>query len=156
MAQEVTIRRAEQTDVPELARLFDLYRQFYNRSSDISGAERFLAERLQKGESVVFVAEGLKGELLGFTQLYPSFTSIGMARSWILNDLYVVECRRRTGVGRLLMRAAHELAIETGARSINLETQNENTKAQALYESLGYEVESSFRFYSKGVSPPCP
>ena len=152
MSKEVIIRRAELQDVPKLAPLFDLYRQFYKRKADIREAEKFLSERIENKESVVFVAENSQGDLLGFTQLYPGFTSLGMARSWILNDLYVVQSGRRIGIGRLLMNAAHELACVTGAASINLETQVENTKAQSLYESLGYEAESGFKFYSKVVN----
>jgi ribosomal protein S18 acetylase RimI-like enzyme len=152
MSTEPTIRRATAQDVPRLAKLFDLYRQFYHKPADLAGAERFLTERLENEQSVVFVAEGEHGELRGFTQLYPTFSSLGMCRSWVLNDLFVEEHARRLGIGRLLMEAAHQLAISTGARSINLETQIDNVKAQALYESLGYEAETEFRFYSKAVA----
>lgn len=154
MSNRVRIRRANLKDIWKLAGLFDLYRQFYHKESDVLGAEQFLSERMQKGESVVFVAEMSGGALCGFVQLYPSFTSLGMARSWILNDLYVVEDARRLGVARLLMSAAHELANSTGAHTINLETQMTNTEAQSLYQSLGYEVESEFLLYSKVVRPP--
>lgn len=147
-----TIRRATVEDASRLAELFDLYRQFYAKPSDVPGAERFLMERLANEQSVVYLAEGEHGELLGFTQLYPTFSSLGMCRSWILNDLFVVEGARRLGVGRLLMQAASDLAITTGARSINLETQVDNRTAQALYESLGYEVETEFLVYSKVVA----
>jgi ribosomal protein S18 acetylase RimI-like enzyme len=152
MTMEPTIRRATAQDVPRLAVLFDLYRQFYHKPSDLAGAERFLAERLENGQSVVFVAESEGGNLSGFTQLYPTFSSLGMCRSWVLNDLFVVESARRLGIGRRLIQAAHQLATSTGARSITLETQIENHKAQALYESLGYEAETEFRVYSKTVA----
>lgn len=151
MLQELTIRQVEIEDTHNLAELFDLYRQFYKKPSDLDGATRFLHARIDKNESVIFVAQAATGKLYGFTQLYPSFTSLGMERSWILNDLYVVENARRLGIGRLLMNAAHDFAYSSGARSISLETQVENTGAQALYESLGYEAETGFRFYSKSL-----
>lgn len=152
MSNNPIIRRAELRDIPQVAVLFDLYRQFYKLPTDIPRAERFLSDRIEKNESEVIVAEEPGGALLGFTQLYPTFTSLGMARSWVLNDLYVVEEARRTGVGRLLMNAAEDLARASGARSINLETQNENTRAQSLYESVGYQQETEFRFYSKALT----
>lgn len=149
MTNRHAVRRATVEDAPRLAKLFDLYRQFYGKPTDVPGAERFVMERLENEQSVVYVAEGDYGELCGFTQLYPTFSSLGMCRSWILNDLFVVEGARRLGVGRLLMLAANHHAVTTGARSINLETQVSNVKAQSLYKSLGYEVETEFLFYSK-------
>lgn len=151
MSAPISIRRATTRDLPQLAKLFDLYRRFYDRESDLIGAERFLSDRLGNGESIIFVADSSQKELLGFTQLYPSFSSLGMARSWILNDLYIIESARRLGAGRLLMKAADAFAMSTGARSINLETHIDNRTAQSLYESLGYEAESEFRIYSKTV-----
>src|SRR3954471_14138702 len=98
---------ADQVEVVVL--LFNAYRQFYGRPSDLDGARRFLAERLGRGESVVFaVVEG--GRALGFTQLYPSFSSASMRPIWVLNDLFVSEDARRRGVGSLLLRAARDYA----------------------------------------------
>jgi hypothetical protein len=72
----------------EVSKLFDRYRVFYKQSSDIEAAKAFLQERFQKHDSIIFVA--LDNELIvGFTQLYPSFSSVSMKRAWILNDLFV-------------------------------------------------------------------
>jgi ribosomal protein S18 acetylase RimI-like enzyme len=147
--QRAHIRPAGLSDLPQLAHLFDLYRQFYKKNSSLDGAAQFLRARIANKESVIFVAEAPPDELSGFVQLYPSFTSLGMGRSWILNDLYVSQAFRRQGVGRALMEAAHEFAKSTGALSITLETQIENTEAQALYEALGYSAATGFAFYSK-------
>src|SRR5262249_53998341 len=81
-----------------VAPLFDDYRQFYGQPPDPDGARRFLAERLGRGESVILAVVG-GGRALGFTQLYPSFSSVSMKPIWILNDLYVAEDARRRGVG---------------------------------------------------------
>lgn len=95
-----------------LASLFDGYRQFYKQESDLTGAKAFLEARLQREESVVFLA--LEGtEALGFTQLYPSFSSVSMARLWILNDLFVNPAARGKGVGEALLARAVEFARET-------------------------------------------
>jgi len=70
--------------------LIDAYRQFYKQSSDVASAYEFLKERFSHGESVIFLAfEG--DQALGFTQLYPSFSSVSMARVFILNDLFVAQ-----------------------------------------------------------------
>ena len=134
----VIVREAGVEDVDRLAPLFDGYRQFYRQSSDLEGARRFLAARLATGESRVFVAETVDGWILGFVQLFPSFSSVSMRRLWILNDLFVAPDARRSGVARLLMDRARELADETGAKGLILETESHNAPAKRLYEALGW------------------
>ena len=75
-------------NVKDLAPLFDGYRVFYKQPSDLEKATEFLTQRFQKNDSVIFMAfEGASA--LGFTQLYPSFSSVSMQRTYILNDLFV-------------------------------------------------------------------
>src|SRR5690348_1988430 len=113
------VRRGAMPDLPRIAELFDAYRQFYGQPADPDGARQFLRERLQAGDSVVLVAERDK-RLVGFTQLYPSFSSVSMKRLWILNDLFVLPTHRRSGVARALMSAAEDLARATGGKGLAL------------------------------------
>ena len=137
------IHRATPADLDLVAPLFDAYRQFYACSPDPDLARRFIGERLERGESVIFVAVA-EGRGVGFVQLYPTFTSIGARRAWILNDLFVVPEARRQGVGRALMDAAKRMAEETGAAWLELATAKDNARAQALYRSCGYRKEETF------------
>jgi ribosomal protein S18 acetylase RimI-like enzyme len=134
----VNIIRAGVEHVDVVAPLFDRYRQFYGQPSDLTGARTFLSDRLKNQQSVVFIAVDAAETGLGFTQLYPSFTSVRMKPLWILNDLFVADEARRRGVGRQLMDAALELAKSTGAARLVLSTAKDNTKAKSLYLSLGY------------------
>ena len=88
------------------------------------------------------------GQIVGFTQLYPSFSSVSMKRIWILNDLFVVATHRKKGIARLLMETAKQYAQEAGAVRIVLATKISNNLAQALYESLGYIKDEEFYHYS--------
>jgi GNAT superfamily N-acetyltransferase len=146
------LRRATPSDLSRLVPLFDGYRRFYRQPSDPDRARRFLSERLERGESVIFLA--LDGDVpLGFVQLYPSFWSVAACRSWILNDLYVVPERRGTGVGRMLMERARAHAVETGAGGMSLATQRTNTTAQRLYESEGWRRDEEFLHYELALTP---
>jgi ribosomal protein S18 acetylase RimI-like enzyme len=142
----IEIRRAAPADADRLAPLFDAYRRFYGRDADLSLARRFLAERLEKGESVVFLAMQ-DATPCGFTQLYPLFSSLSCRPSWILSDLFVDPSARRSGVGRRLMETAHTFARGQGAATVELETAHTNTAAQALYEDMGYQHDLEFRHY---------
>lgn len=130
-----------------LADLFDQYRVFYGQSSDRSAARAFLQARLQKQDALIFVAIE-NGEMAGFTQLYPSFSSVAMRPIWILNDLFVSPSFRRKGVAQQLMNTAAAYARETGVIRLELATQITNQSAQALYESLGYVKDREYYHYS--------
>ena len=142
----VSIRRAADTDLDAVAPLFDAYRQFYGQSPDPQRARDWLRERLQRHESVVLLAER-DGAIIGFTQLYPAFSSVRTARTWILNDLYVAARARRSGAARALLDAAVQFARDDGAAGISLETAHDNAPARALYVAAGWHEESN-RWYS--------
>lgn len=137
-AANPSIRRAVIADLEAVAPLFDRYRQFYDKHDDAAASYAFIAQRLQRDESVVLLAE-LDGVAAGFTQLYPSFSSVRAARVWVLNDLYVEAFARRHGVAQALLATAAEFARNDGAIELVLETTPDNRPAQALYEAHGWQ-----------------
>jgi len=140
------VRRAGLGDLGDLAPLFDGYRQFYGQRSDLATARAFLAERLRRDEAVIFIAIA-DDVVLGFTQLYPSFSSVSVKRLWILNDLFVSPAARRGGVGRRLLERAREWAVETDAKGLTLTTALTNSAARSLYESCGWRRDDEFAHY---------
>lgn len=140
------IRRASIDDLPHLVPLYDGYRQFYRQPSDPLLAERFLRDRLTRGDSVIFLAED-DSRPLGFTQLYPIFSSISAGPAWVLNDLFVAPGARKSGIGRALLERARTHGLETGARWLSLSTERTNVTAQRLYESLGWLRENEYYHY---------
>ena len=143
---DVTIRKAKLDDVEAVAALFDGYRQFYEQPADLEGARRFIHARLQAADSVLLVAEPHR-QLVGFTQLYPSFSSTSMKRVWILNDLFVAPEHRRGGIGQALMSAAEDFARESGSKGLVLATKKTNAPAKALYEAREWELDGVFDHY---------
>lgn len=143
------VRRAGAADLEALVSLFDGYRQFYGQAPDTERARAFLGERLARGDSTVFVAEA-DGAAVGFTQLYPSFSSVRTGRLFVLNDLFVAPDARRTGAARVLLEAAAAFAKAEGAVGLTLSTGVENRTAQALYEAMGWVRDT--RFYGYGLS----
>ena len=141
-----SIRRASLDDLDHVVPLFDAYRVFYQQPSDLLQAREFLQQRLTRGESVVLLAER-DGVPAGFTQLYPSFSSVRAARVWILNDLFVQADARRHGVALGLLDAAAQFARDDGAFGISLETTRDNAPARALYRAAGW-AEDATQWYS--------
>jgi GNAT superfamily N-acetyltransferase len=146
------VRQAGPADVDLVAPLFDAYRQFYRQPSDLALAREFLAERLDRQESVIFLAER-DGCAVGFVQLYPLFSSTAARprRLWLLNDLFVAAAVRGGGVGRALLDRARRLAEDTGAVGLELATARTNVGAQRLYQSLGYRLDDQFLRYELGL-----
>ena len=142
----IHVRQAVLADLDAVADLFDHYRQFYGQASDLAAARAFLTARFEHGESTIFLAES-EGQALGFTQLYPSFSSVSMARVFILNDLYVAPSARRHGVGQQLLKAAVIHVGQLGAVRLSLTTAVDNVTAQSLYESTEWLRDEKFYTY---------
>ncbi len=149
-----SIVRATLDHLDPVAPLFDSYRTFYGQPPDLAIARSFLKARLERNESVIFLALNAQGEGLGFTQLYPSFSSTSARRLWILNDLFVAETARRSGVARALMEAARRFAAADGALELELQTAVDNINAQRLYESLGYVRDTHYYTYILPLDTP--
>ncbi len=147
------IRRATAADLDLLVPLFEAYRQFYEEAPAAEKSRQFLAARLAKGDAVIFLA--LDGATaVGFTQLYPIFSSTRCQRLWLLNDLFVSAQARRRGVAGQLMARAEAFATEDGACGLELATAHTNVTAQRLYESRGWKLDEVFRHYELALPAP--
>ena len=141
------VLKATKVNLDQIVPLFDGYRVFYKQASDLDASKNFLEERFSKSDSVIFIALDSDGTGLGFTQLYPSFSSVSMQRTYILNDLYVISEARKKGVGEALMEAAKQFVIASGSKGLTLETAVDNP-AQKLYQRLGWKKDKEVNHYT--------
>lgn len=139
------IVRATTDHLEALVPLFNGYRIFYEQASDLGGAQEFLSHRIKSDDSVIFIALDENGQGLGFTQLYPSYSSVSMQRLYILNDLFVDELARGRQVGTALLDRAKEYAFTEGAKGMVLETAADNP-AQKLYEKNGWTQDTALHY----------
>lgn len=142
------IIQATINEIEPLAKLFDEYRVFYGKDSDVESARKFLSDRVSNNESVAFLAIDDRGSAMGFTHLYPLFSSTRMSKLWLLNDLYVNSNFRKLGFGEALIERAKQLAKDTNSRGLMLETANDNFPAQKLYEKTGWVKDNDHYYYS--------
>ncbi len=143
----MTIRTMQDTDLDQVALLFDQYRVFYEQDSDLAEAKSFISARHTAQDSKIFIALDDTNQVMGFTQLYPSFSSVGMSRIWILNDLYVYADHRMKGVGKNLMNYARDFCKSSNRKKLILETGVDNHSAQSLYHKLGYKRDEVYSYY---------
>lgn len=141
------VRSVTKADIEQLVQLFDQYRQFYRKKSDLGGAKGFLTERLENEDSKIYTCENDKGQLMGFVQLYPLFSSTRMKKFWLLNDLFVNASFRGQGVSIQLIERAKQLVRDTDACGMYLETEKTNTIGNKLYPRVGFEFNDYANFY---------
>jgi GNAT superfamily N-acetyltransferase len=142
------IQTASLAHLTELSLLFDQYRIFYGKTSNTTAAQSFLTDRITRQESIIFIAYANDEQAVGFTQLYPIFSSTRMARLWLLNDLYVAPDYRGRGYSLALIDAAKAHAISTNAVGLTLETTKTNEIGNQLYPRTGFFLDSEHHFYS--------
>lgn len=84
----IQINKATIEDLDLLVPLFDGYRIFYKQPSNLVAVKDFLKKRFKNNDSLIYTAF-INNEAVGFTQLYPLFSSVSMQPMMLLNDLYV-------------------------------------------------------------------
>jgi GNAT superfamily N-acetyltransferase len=150
-ADSATVRRAALAhpgDLDAAARLFDGYRQFQGQPANEMAARDFLRARLERNESIVLLAQA-QGRVIGFAQLYPSFSSVSLAPVLILNDLFVHQSGRGKKVASALLDAIESHAWQQGAVWVTLNVARLNTAAQAVYEARGWLRDQQFFMYQR-------
>ena len=140
------IREAKLSDLENLSDLFNSYRMFYGKKSDLKVANEFLRSRIENKDSKIFVCD-LNNELSGFVQLYPIFSSTRVSKYWLLNDLFVDIKKRGKGYSKLLIDRSKELVIESNACGMMLETEKSNDIGNMLYPSTGFKKNELCNFY---------
>ena len=140
------VREAKLSDLENLSDLFNSYRMFYGKKSDLKVAEEFLRSRIENKDSKIFVCD-LNNELSGFVQLYPIFSSTRVSKYWLLNDLFVDIKKRGKGYSKLLIERSKELVIESKACGMMLETEKSNDIGNMLYPSTGFKKNELCNFY---------
>ncbi|MDR0794013.1 MAG: GNAT family N-acetyltransferase [Chitinophagaceae bacterium] len=143
--------KATLNELDELSILFDEYRQFYKKETDVVAAKVFLKERMERNESEIFYTKNDAGEMTGFIQLYPLFSSVRMKRKWLLNDLYVRESFRGKGYSLALIERAKQFAKETGTYALSLSTEKTNAIGNRLYIKTGFVQSVDWNYYDYTV-----
>lgn len=148
---EFTVKKATIEDLEKLNLLFDVYRIFYKKESDLESSKQFLRERIENNESEIFIAtfddKNAEEKLVGFVQLYPIFSSTRLKRLWLLNDLFVDAAFRGKGISVLLIDEAKKLAKKTNSAGLMLETAKDNIEGNNLYPKMGFKLDTEHNFY---------
>lgn len=148
----ISVRWTDVNDLDAITPLFDAYRQFYTKPSDLALSREFIAQRYARDDSKIAIAENAQGQAVGFAQLYPLLSSLtddlAHSRVWLLNDLFVSPTARRMKVGEALLAYVQDFATDHPTDFLSLETARDNFPAQGLYERMGWVRDEVYYVYT--------
>jgi GNAT superfamily N-acetyltransferase len=150
---QVTIRAVVKEDFPAWKPLWDGYNAFYGRVGKTALSPEITqmtwSRFLDAYEPMhAMVAEG-SGELLGLVHFLFHRSTIQIAPSCYLQDLYTVEVARGRGVGRMLIEAVYQFAKAAGSPRVYWQTHETNSVAMQLYDRIAEK--SGFIVYRKAL-----
>jgi GNAT superfamily N-acetyltransferase len=138
MAAGVDIRLVGAADLDALLPLMRAYCDFYavDPADDalLELARALIADPEREGCQLIAL-DGSRA--VGFATIFWSWSTLGASRIGVMNDLYVVEEARGSGVAEALIEACRERAREHGATELDWQTAKDNRRAQAVYERVG-------------------
>lgn len=140
------IKTCNINDLDKLTPLFDDYRQHFKQSSDQAAVREYLRARLESEQALIYLAQS-DDDLHGFVVLYPSFSSIGLAPIWILNDFYLKSGNNKRLMAKQLLDKISEDCRQAGVIRIEVTTRKENHKLHRLYKDYGFEKDYKYDHY---------
>jgi GNAT superfamily N-acetyltransferase len=147
-----SIAPVREEDLQDLLPLVRAYCDFYDVApSDealLAMSRALLADPAREG--VQLLARGTDGRAVGFATIFWTWTTLSAARLAIMNDLYVAEAARGTGLADALIAACRDRAREHGAVKLTWYTAKDNHRAQKVYDRVGGE-RSEWLEYELGV-----
>ncbi|MGG3468722.1 GNAT family N-acetyltransferase [Neobacillus pocheonensis] len=146
MNDNLIIKQATIQDLKRIVPIFDSYREYFKQKRNPIEVEKFLFGKFEHLESMIFIAEH-QGEVIGFAQLYPVFSSLSLQRVWLLNDFFISEAHRNQGVGKQLFEKVKEFTSLTMSKAIELSVEHSNQKAWEFWEKQGFKLDEEFRYY---------
>ena len=115
------------------------YRVFCGYEKSTKDTKEFFGHLIQGKKAKIFIAISENDDVMGFINLYPSFSTLALGKILILNDLCVYSKFRRLGVAQALIEEALKFAKHSGAIRIELKTETTNINAQQLYSRIGFK-----------------
>ena len=134
-----TIATVGEADLADLLPLLRGYCDFYEVAPTddalLAMCRALIADPEREG--VQLLARGAGGRALGFASIFWSWQTLDTGRIGVMNDLFVHEDARGTGLADALIRACAQRAREHGAVNLVWETARDNRRAQKVYDRVG-------------------
>ncbi|HXR15787.1 MAG TPA: GNAT family N-acetyltransferase [Terriglobales bacterium] len=153
MSENILIRPVLRSDFDRWKTLWDGYNAFYGRQGktalpDII-TETTWSRFFDGYEPMQALVADLSGQLLGLAHFLFHRTTISLASTCYLQDLFTLESARGKGVGRALIEEVYRQAGHGGCSRVYWQTHETNTTAMKLYDRVAEK--SGFVVYRKNL-----
>jgi GNAT superfamily N-acetyltransferase len=139
VSTEHLITVVAEADLDDLLPLLRGYCDFYevNPSDEalLALCRALIADHEREG--LQLIARQPDGKAVGFATLYWTWQTLNAARLGVMNDLFVTDEARGTGLADRLIAACRERCAEHGARELAWQTAKDNHRAQKVYDRVG-------------------
>ena len=147
------IRFAVPTDFPQWLPLWQGYNTFYGRSRATALPDNITqttwARFFDTYEPVHAMVAEHDGRLVGLVHYLFHRSTISIAPTCYLRDLFTDQTTRGKGVGRALINAVYEQAKLAGVARVYWQTHETNSTAMKLYDQVAER--SGFVVYQKNI-----
>lgn len=136
---EPAITVVGEADLDTLLPLMRGYCDFYRVSpsdEDLLALSRALIADPER-EGIQLLARDEQSEGLGFATVYWTWQTLSASRLGVMNDLFVAEEARGSGLADRLIAACRERCAEHGATTLSWQTAKDNHRAQTVYDRVG-------------------
>jgi GNAT superfamily N-acetyltransferase len=132
------IATVTEADLPDLLPLMRGYCDFYEvapTDEALLALARVLIDDPDQG--LQLIARDDAGTAICFAAVFWTWSTLSAARLGVMNDLFVAEAARGTGLAERLIAACRERCAEHGARELAWQTAKDNHRAQKVYDRIG-------------------
>ena len=130
---------AREEDLEDLLPLMRAYCEFYDVAPTddalLAMSRALIAD--PEHEGIQLVARDGDGAAVGFATVFWTWQTLSASRAAVMNDLFVAEHARGTGLADALIAACGVHALAHGAPHLTWQTAKDNLRAQAVYERVG-------------------
>src|SRR5215218_802409 len=142
-----------EADLAALLPLMRGYCDFYEVApSDealLSMSRALISDREREGFQLI--ARNESGTAVGFATVFWNWSTLSARRDALMNDLFVAETARGSGVAEALIDECARLVREHGGRELEWQTARDNLRAQAVYDRVGGKRDERWISYSLPV-----
>jgi GNAT superfamily N-acetyltransferase len=151
LTDDIQIRPVQPSDFPQWKPLWDGYNAFYGRKDSTALPDAVTnmtwSRFFDAYEPMHALVAEQAGQLLGLVHFLFHRSTISIAPTCYLQDLFTLESARGKGIGRALIEQVYQLARQAGSSRVYWLTHETNRTAMKLYDKVAEK--SGFIVYRK-------
>ncbi|MGV3559021.1 N-acetyltransferase family protein [Larkinella arboricola] len=125
-------------DADVLLRMMETFCRHFDYPFDASLRQSLIRAVLENPALGSLWLVGQDGQAVGYVALTYGFAFEFGGKTALVDELFMEEAHRGSGLGRRVLLGVQQLAGHLGVLTILLQTEKYNTRARQLYESLGF------------------